>query len=227
MNEHVSAINRGARGAVQVFNSLRSDIISLKLEPGLLLSRAELQARFGLSSTPVRDALIRLQNEGLVEIYPQHATKVAPIDLSLAREAQFLRRSVELELVRTLALQQNQALNSQLKRLIQQQTAFAGLGEFEAFVSADHAFHRAMYEAAEVGDLWQLIRQRGGHIDRLRRLHLPVEGKMLEIVEAHSGIAGAIAAGDVAGAQAAMREHLSRSLDFVETLRGRYPQYFR
>ncbi|MCA0423012.1 MAG: GntR family transcriptional regulator [Proteobacteria bacterium] len=227
MSEHVSAIERGTRGAAQVFNSLRDDIIALRLEPGLVLSRAELQARFGLSSTPVRDALIRLQNEGLVEIYPQHATKVAPIDLALAREAQFLRRSVELELVRSLALKQDMALNSQLKRLIQQQVAFADLNEFEAFAAADQAFHRTMYEALGIGALWHLVRQRGGHIDRLRRLHLPVDGKMHEIIAAHNRIADAIVAGNADSAQSAMREHLSHSLDFVDTLRVCYPQYFR
>lgn len=215
------------RGAAQVFEALREDIISLALEPGMVLSRAELQARFGLSSTPVRDALIRLQSERLVEIFPQHATKVAPIDLALAREAQFLRRSVEIEVVRTLAERETSVLDARLNRLIQQQNAYADLGEIEALTAADHHFHRTLYEACEVGDLWQLVRQRAGHIDRLRRLHLPIAGKMREIVEAHAAIAAAIASGNATAAQEAMRAHLSRSLDFAETLRGRYPQYFR
>lgn len=218
---------RGARGAAQVFDHLRSDIITLKLEPGAVLSRTDLQERFRLSSTPVRDALMRLQEERLVEIFPQHATRVAPIDLTLAREAQFLRRSVEIELVRTLALKPDPDRDNRLSRLIQQQAAFAELGEFEAFAGLDHSFHLALYEACGVPDLWRLVRQRGGHIDRLRRLHLPVAGKMREIIDHHTAIARGVAEGNPVAAEEAMRAHLSRSLDFVETLRQTYPQYFR
>ncbi len=61
--------------------TLRQEIIALTLAPGAVLSRAELQDRFGLSSTPVRDALMRLQEEGLVDVFPQHATVVSAIDL--------------------------------------------------------------------------------------------------------------------------------------------------
>lgn len=219
--------NRGRGGALHVFETLRDDIIALRLLPGAVLSRAELQARFGLSSTPVRDALMRLQEEGLVDVFPQHATLVSPIDIALAREAQFLRRSVELELVRALALMPDQAVFDRMRSLIRQQEVFAGHGEFEAFTAADQAFHRALYEAGKVPDLWQMIRRRGGHIDRLRRLHLPVEGKMREILHHHTRIVDAMTAGDVAAAQEALREHLSRSLDFVEKLRESRPEYFR
>ena len=73
--------------APQVFDYLRDQIIKLTLPPGAVISRQELQNLFGFSSTPVRDALMRLQEESLVEIFPQHATVVSPIDLKLARQA--------------------------------------------------------------------------------------------------------------------------------------------
>lgn len=225
MDDSVS-FARGRGGAGQVFSALREEIIALRLKPGALLSRLELQERFGLSSTPVRDALMRLQDEGLVAVYPQHATMVSPIDLDRARQAQFLRRSVELELVHVLAAKPDAALLDRLTSLIRQQTAFAELGEYEAFAGADQAFHRAMYEAGAVIDLWHLVRRQSGHIDRLRRLHLPVEGKMREILKAHAGIVEALGAGDGAGAALVLREHLSRSLQFVDTLRETHPDYF-
>ncbi|MBU6497307.1 MAG: GntR family transcriptional regulator [Rhodospirillales bacterium] len=218
---------RGRGGAALVFDSLREEIISLRLAPGAVLSRSELQERFALSSTPIRDALMRLQEEGLVEVFPQHATRVAPIDLDSARHGQFLRRSVELEMVRGLALAPPPAVLDRLRRLIRQQTAFAELGEYEAFITADHAFHRTLYDASQVGELWDLVRRQGGHIDRLRRLNLPVEGKMRDIVRDHHAIVDAIAAGRPARAQDALRDHLSRSLDFVDSLRKAHPEYFR
>lgn len=216
---------RGGAGAV--FDMLREEIISLALPPGTMVSRQELQGRFGFSSTPIRDALMRLQEERLVDVYPQHATVVSAIDLDLARQGQFLRRSVELELVRTLSLSAQPSAIARMRSLVRQQAAFSDLGEYEAFVRVDQDFHRTLYEAAQVTALWELVRRQSGHIDRLRRLHLPKAGKMREILVAHTAIVDAIEAGDATEAQAALRDHLSRSLDFVPSLRESHPTYFR
>jgi len=175
----------------------------------------------------VRDALMRLQEEGLVDVFPQHATVVSPIDLERAQQGQFLRRSIELEIVRTLALHPDAAVIERLNSLIRQQTAFSRLGEHGAFTAADQAFHKMMYESAKVPELWDVVARHSGHIDRLRRLHLPVPGKMRDVMRDHQAIVDAIAAGKPDEAQAALRDHLSRSLGFVETLRQSHPDYFR
>jgi DNA-binding GntR family transcriptional regulator len=228
MNEAVSMSGVRERGSAgPVFATLRQEIISLALAPGTVLSRAALQARFGLSSTPIRDGLMRLAEEGLVEIFPQHATIVSPIDLGLAQQGQFLRRSVEMEIARVLAQAPDAVLLEALHRLIRRQAAFADLDDHAAFAEADHAFHRTMYEAAGVAGLWHLVRRQGGHIDRLRRLHLPVAGKMRAILRDHEAIVAAIAAGRPARAQESVRAHLSQSLDAVDALRARHPAYFR
>ena len=73
--------DRSRHAAPQVFEHLREAILSLALAPGTVLNRLTLQKEFGLSSTPIRDALLKLQEEGLVEIFPQHATVVSPIRL--------------------------------------------------------------------------------------------------------------------------------------------------
>lgn len=227
MNEAVTMSGRGRGSAEPVFVTLRQEIIALSLAPGTVLSRAALQARFGVSSTPIRDVLLRLEAEDLVEIFPQHATIVSPIDLGLAQQGQFLRRSVEMEIARVLAQAPDAVLLEGLRRLVRRQAAFADLDEHAAFAEADQAFHRTMYEAAGVAGLWPLVRRQGGHMDRLRRLHLPVTGKMREILRDHEAIVAAIAAGRPACAQERVRAHLSHSLDAVDALRARHPTYFR
>lgn len=219
--------DRSRHAAPQVFEQLREMILSLALAPGTVLSRSELQQQFRLSSTPIRDALLQLQDEHLVEIFPQHATVVSPIDLALARQAQFLRRSVELEIVRTLAAAPDKTLIARLTAIVAQQRAFSDVGDLEQFMAMDHNFHRAMYDAAQVPDLWALVRRHSGHIDRLRRLHLPVEGKAKQIVDDHTAIVDAIAAGKPDLAQHQLRDHLSRSLAFSSEMRTRFPTYFR
>ena len=127
--------DRSRHAAPQVFEQLREMILSLALAPGTVLSRSELQQQFRLSSTPIRDALLQLQDEHLVEIFPQHATVVSPIDLALARQAQFLRRSVELEIVRTLAAAPDKALIARLNAIVAQQRAFGDAGDLEQFMA--------------------------------------------------------------------------------------------
>ena len=221
------ALDRSRHAAPQVFEILRDRIISLELKPGTMLSRVELQNQFGVSSTPIRDALLRLQEEGLVDIYPQHATVVSPIDLGLARQAQFLRRSIEQEIARTLAQARDDGLVRRLRAIIEEQKRFARMKDLDRMTAADEQFHRAMYEAAGIPDLWNLVRRNSGHIDRLRRLHLPVEGKAKQIVQDHLDLVEAIATGDPDLAQQRVREHLSKSLAFSTEMRARFPEFFR
>ncbi|WGF87931.1 GntR family transcriptional regulator [Marinivivus vitaminiproducens] len=219
--------DRSRHAAPQVFDHLRERICSLELAPGTVLSRQALQDQFGLSSTPIRDALLRLQEEALVEIFPQHATVVSPIDLRLARQAQFLRVSVEQELVRRLAATPDERLVARMRAIIAMQQSLVAQNAFDEFVGTDQHFHRLLYEAAEVPDLWFLIRRQSGHIDRLRRLHLPMGNKGAQIVDDHTAIVEAIAGGNPSAAQDALREHLSRSLALSGELKERFPTYFR
>ncbi|MEK9970604.1 MAG: GntR family transcriptional regulator [Ferrovibrio sp.] len=220
--------DRSRQAAPQVFEHLREKIMSMELVPGTVLSRQELQLQFGLSSTPIRDALLKLAEESLVEIFPQHATRVSPIDLDLARQAAFLRRSIEIEMVHTLASRPDPALIERLRQTLRLQQAFGDAGDLEQFNVQDRLFHRLMHEAAGVPDLWTLARRHSGHIERLRRLHLPLAGKVEQTMRDHHAIVDAIEAGDPQRACREVREHLSRSLAYVAGIRAQYPaSYFR
>ncbi len=214
------------RAAHLVFEQLRAKILSLRLAPATPLSRADLQRQFGLSSTPVRDALMKLEEIGLVDVFPQSGTRVSLISIPLARQAQFLRRSIELEVVHCLALGQNREIIHELGASIAEQRQCAKASDLERFDEADLRFHQMMYVAAGVGELWDLVRRQSVHIDRIRRLHLPVKGKAAQIVRDHSDIVKAITDRDATRAQSLLRDHLSQSLAFSDALRARYPGYF-
>jgi DNA-binding GntR family transcriptional regulator len=213
--------------APQVFDELREMIISLRLTPGTVLSRGDLQREFGVSSTPIRDALIRLQEEGLVEIYPQRATVVSPIDLPMARQAQFLRRSIEQEAVRLLAEAPDRDLVRRLQAIIAGQKDLAARQDYDGFSASDLAFHKALFDAAGAPDLFLMMRRHSGHIDRIRRLYLPVEGKTAQIIRDHGAIVKAIAEGKPEAAQRHMRDHLSRSIAQWDEMRKTFPGHFR
>jgi DNA-binding GntR family transcriptional regulator len=222
----LDSFSRGESAAEFAYRSLRTAILSLALPPGTLLSRVTLATRLGVSQTPVREALIRLQDETLIEVVPHSATRVARIDLDNARQALFLRRALELEVVRTLARDPDavpaEALHEELDR---QQQLLAARDE-GGLSGADTRFHELLYAAAGVSSLWELVRSRSGHLDRLRRLDLPTPGKAEAVVTDHRRILAAMLAGDAPAAEAALHAHLSGTFARLEAIRATRPEYF-
>jgi DNA-binding GntR family transcriptional regulator len=225
--KHWQPRGHAQQAAHHVFEQLRDDILALTRVPGSELSRQTLQKQFGLSSTPVRDALMRLEEAGLVDVFPQSGTVVSLIDVRLAREAQFLRRSIELEAVRTLAALPDAGLLRDFRATIAEQRKHAAAKNLKRFDDADLVFHKTLYDAAGVPELWAVVRRQSVHIDRIRRLHLPVKGKVAQIIRDHTLVVKAIADGNPDLAQTAMRNHLSQSLAFSSELRTRFPAYFK
>ena len=216
-------LDRTRNATSQVFEHLRELIVSLAVAPGTVLPRPQLCEYFGLSQAPIREALLRLEEERLVDIFPQHQTRVRGIDLASARQAHFLRLSVELEMVHVLAQSPNPALERSLLALVSHQRASLAGDDLAGFTRLDIEFHRRMYDAAALPDLWAMMRSASGNLDRLRRMHLPLSRKAESILDQHTRIARCIGAGDAAGAQAIVREHLSGTLNALDALRERYP----
>ena len=216
-------LDRSRNATAQVFEHLRELIVSLAVPPGTVLARPQLCDYYKLSLSPVREALLRLEEEHLVDIYPQHQTRVRCIDLAQARQAHFLRLSVELEMAHVLAKGGNPALAQALLELVERQRACLEAGDLAGFTRIDMEFHRRLYVEAAVPDLWLLNRSRSGNLDRLRRLHLPMNGKAQSILAQHAEIAHYIGSGDVEAAQRMVRSHLCGTLSAIDALRGRYP----
>ena len=219
-------LDRSRNAAVQVYEFLREEIVSMTLKPGTVLPRNELSVHLDLSLTPIRDALIRLEEEGLVDIFPQHATRVRGINVDSARQAHFLRLALELEIARSLAEKCDPRLVATLGRRVEQQRAALEASDLDGFSRADQAFHRELYTAANADELWRLMRGHSGNMDRLRRLHLPLNGKADMILSDHAAIAEAIGKGDPVLAAECIRRHLSGTMSELEELKGKYPGYW-
>lgn len=212
--------------AARVYSRLRNRIIMLELLPDTVLSRAEIAKDNGVSQSPVREAIQKLEQDGLVVSYPQSKTLVTRIDISHARETQFLRLGVELEVTRALAKKRDTDLLQPSSRILRMQTITGEDGDFAEFTALDRLFHRSLFQAAGVPSLWDLISGRSGHIDRLRQLNLPDPGKMAAVLNAHEKILAAISAGDLAAVEESVRRHLSGTLASIPTIQKAHPAYF-
>lgn len=212
--------------ATRVYSVLRARIISLELEPDTTLVRNDIAEAFGVSQSPVREAIQRLEQEGLVISYPQSRTVISKIDVAHARETQFLRVGCELEVAQTLARAGNPALLAPSSRLLRMQIMAGDDRDIGEFNTLDRLFHLSLFEAAGVRALWHLISGRSGHIDRLRRLNLPDPGKVAEVIRHHEDILAAIGSGDRDAVESTVRTHLSGTLAAVQKIMEQHPRYF-
>ncbi|MHA6262304.1 GntR family transcriptional regulator [Arenibacterium sp. CAU 1754] len=211
----------------RVYTALRERILSFDLPPGAVLSRNDIAREYGVSQTPVRDALQRLGQDGLVRIYPQSKTIVAPIDSRQLSETHFLRVAVETEVVRRLAADTDHTALKRSRGILKMQRALMEAGDqMDLFADLDRDFHRSLFEAVGMVSLHEMLTDRLGHLYRCQRLELPREGKARDIVEAHEAILNGIESGDPEKAASAVRAHLSGTISRVESIRAEYPDYF-
>ncbi|MBB4951999.1 DNA-binding GntR family transcriptional regulator [Agrobacterium vitis] len=222
-----SQLDRSRQIALQIQEILKERILNVELVPGTILSRNALQLEFGVSQTPVRDALMRLQEEGIVDVYPQYATVVAKINIRHARQAQFLRLSLELEAVKRLANETPKETATELSAILERQKAVASPETFDVFDTIDREFHRKLYERTDIVELWSTVRRQSVHLDRLRRLNLPMPGKMQTVLDDHQAIVQAIQSGNGDLAAAALRQHLSGTLSIIDQISEKFPSYVR
>jgi len=227
LKNNVMTLDRSRQVAVQVHEILKERILTVALEPGAALSRTALQDEFGVSVTPVRDALLRLQEDGLVDIYPQYATRVSRINVNHARQAQFLRLSVELEAICRLIAETPVETAAALAHILKQQERFADPSTYDRFDTFDKEFHRVLYVRSRNPELWNVVREKSVHLDRLRRLNLPMPGKMQSLLADHHEIVKAIQNADTEAAVAAMRKHLSGTLSIIEAIQVRFPDFIQ
>lgn len=215
-----------ATAASLVQNDLRRDILAMTIVPGASLPEKDLTARFGVSRTPVREALIKLKEEGLVEIFPQAGTFVARIPAEAIPEGVFIRQALECATVELVAGISTDDIVARLDAVIARQHEAFDAGDQARFHLLDEDFHETLAILAGYPGAWKLAQAAKIQIDRCRRMTLPVPGRMEMVIREHLSIVDAIRRHDGAGAQAAMRKHLGTLLPDLVHLRKAHPAYF-
>ena len=219
-------IDRTRSATLQIFERILDDVVSLRLKPGEVLSIVDLATRFGTSRSPVREAIIRLGDVGLVEIFPQSGTRVSPIRMDVVREVYFVRRAIEVALVEELAKRRDSDQIDVLNDLLRRQKGCVDDDGIPQFYVLDEQFHQTIAEFAGYPNVWRSMGNQKYQMDRLRHLVLPLSSRPGRIVCEHGTIIDGIAQGDVEGARTAMAHHLQQVFVMQEVLRDRYPGFF-
>jgi GntR family transcriptional regulator, rspAB operon transcriptional repressor len=217
---------RAATAASKIYSDLRIELVSLQRQPGEPVSEAEIALSYGVSRTPVREAILKLSDEGLLEIFPQSGIFVSRISVAALPEAIIIRKALEETTARLAAERATSSQILVLHSILELQREANTVGDRDAFHHSDEAFHAGIADIAGYPGIWKLIQQVKIHIDRYRRLTLPQQGRMGGAIAEHEAILAAIERHDPPRARIAMENHLERLLRDILTTQSINPQFF-
>jgi DNA-binding GntR family transcriptional regulator len=196
-----------------VYLRLRDEIVSGELPPGTLLREAELAARLGVSKTPLRDALARLQRDGFVTIPPYRSAVVAGYSRTDLREIYELRELLEGACARQAALSIGADALAELAQIMRDSAACVDndkvrTGQEERLTELLDQFDRVMYAQSRNSRIDEMLGNLRDHLVRIGRLTTGIPGRLAKSVHEHQPIYDAIVQRDGAAAERFMRRHI-------------------
>src|SRR5437764_1054477 len=212
--------------AEQVFRTLRTSIVTMRLTPATAISEQDIADRLKVSRQPVREAFIKLSEIGLVRVLPQRGTFVMKISAKEVMDARFVREAVECAIARRASEGIGKAAIDELRDIIAEQRKAGRVKDEEAFFALDEAFHRALARAAECAYAWKVVEEAKAQMDRVRFLSIPDAMPTEVPIVQHQAILDAIMAGDGAAAERAMQVHLREILKSLPQLSRAFPDMF-
>ncbi len=209
----------------QIYDALRKSIVSLQLPPGVSISENRICRQIGVSRTPVRAAIGRLVEDGLIEVFPQKGSFVAAIRLSAVRNNHFIRKALEIAVLRRACLAWTPEVAARSRQIVMRQAAALADGDHDRFHELDEEFHRSFCSAAALEGVWSTIQIAKARVDRVHRL-ASGHGRLPLAIAEHSDILEALDAGDAARAAERLDYHLERAPAIMESLIGSHEKYF-
>jgi len=206
---------------------LKAEILTLALEPGAAIVEADIAERFESSRTPVREALLHLADEGLVEIRPQRGTYVARLALPRIESAMFIRQAIECAVTRRLVTDEHRlATCAKLRSIVQRHEDALVARDIERALQCDTEFHRVLVEASGLPGVWEVVAQAREMHQRIRAIAVPKLGTGKQAVADHRSIVSALQRSDSAAAERAVTRHLARNVALAREIALLQPSYF-
>lgn len=174
-----------------IIEDIRELILTGQLAPDDVIHESELTNRFGTSRSPVREALMHLEQEGLVNIVPKKGTVISKIDVNQLRQALFIRTALESNNIQILCKNISSQQIQKLRENLEFQKIALEIGNYSEIYNYFDKFHLMLCEFNEMPRIWEIVRTEKISLDRLHALaktHMPRLGILYEqhiqIVEA-------------------------------------------
>jgi len=218
--DNASVVDRSNRMADVAYRALKKRIISHALAPGVMVLEEEVALMLGMSRTPVREAAVRLEQEGFLELVPRRGMRARPLSKRAIREINEVLECLEIQAAERLASRHLSA--EELKRL---DTAIANMDaaltadDIQAWAQADYEFHSLVIEMCGNAHLAEVARIFLDKAHRFRLLTLSVRAKPVYSNTNHAAVVEAVRRNDPQTAQDIHRAHKRRwSRELVELL---------
>lgn len=192
----------------QIYRILRRDIVHCLIPPGTPLSEKEVSIRFDVSRQPVREAFIKLAENGLIQIRPQRGSYVNKISLVQVRNGCFVRQAIECAVARRAAGMMTDSYCYQLEQNLNQQRTAIERKQLNDFFQLDDEFHQKLAQIADCQLAWDTIENLKATMDRVRYMSLDHVSPPEMLLRQHQDIFDALEKRDADAVDQAMTHHL-------------------
>lgn len=211
----------------QAYEALRRALVFSRYKPGERLVPKRLCEELGLGRTPVREALVLLQQQGLVSTVPQSGTYVSKIDMRACEDARFARECLERQVVIECCAKATKADIAGIDAIIAQQEKAVVAADELAFFESDNLMHETFFIIADRAPLWDWLNMGNVHYERFRWLAVLTSGVEWDVVmDQHHKIRDAIAAHDTNEASYLTSRHLRKAHIDYHPISVSHPEYF-
>lgn len=180
-----------------------------------------------MSRTPVREAFVRLSQEGLLNIYPQKGTVVSLIDLGAVEEGRFLREHLERAVVKEACKDFPQEKIFALEMNLKFEKLYMQEYDHKKLFQSDEEFHKIIFEGCNKKRIWESIHEMSTDFQRIRLLRLISNFTWDNIYSQHKEILDAIKNKDSESGEKLMKEHLNMVIFDEKQIKENYPDYFK
>lgn len=211
-----------------IYRVLKENIMRLNLKPGELISETELANSLNVSRTPIREAIVKLSEEKLIDVFPQRGSFVSKIDLNLVEEAVFLRELCEKKLLKLACDDEN---NSELLKVLQKNLAYQKIildfdENLHKFFDLDNEFHSLIFSCYNKKNVWKSIRRLATHYDRLRLIDALQFSQAMQSYQEHKKIIEIIKNRNYSIIDEFIVGHLSKFRVVLTKYVDKYPEFF-
>lgn len=209
------------------YDQIKYNIVHFHYLPRQKVSEKSIAASLNLGRTPVREALIRIEREGLIEVVPQSGTYIATIDMNIAKEGRFVRECIEPQVMMEALAKHSSAQFETLRQNLNAQKKAAKADQTDLFFDLDQKFHQTFYQIADRSQIWEWLQLNNLQLNRFRRLRLKVPGLDWQTLLAqHEQIVAAFNDYNIDDLNYLIRSHLHLVLDEQQRVIERFPNYF-
>jgi DNA-binding GntR family transcriptional regulator len=199
----------------QVYEALRGDILTCELAPGQAISEASLAARYGVGKAPIRAALSRLRQDGLVSASPRRSFVVSPLTLRDVRELYELRLLLEPATARLAAGRVDVKQLAKLNAICRKGYTPGDAASTLRFLDANREFHLEIARSSDNQRFLRLLNQVLDETTRVMFVGLGLRNRNAEMQHEHQALMDALQAGDGAAAERIAADQVAASRDMV------------